>query len=220
MSQRNGQHPGVAGEPRGGVNETDNGVSRADKPYHRHGPSELIQLGDVGKNGLTRHSEGERVFSTGGVARVCRCAPRTAAKWFDSGRLKGYLLPGSRDRRIPESCLLEFMRDEGFPIPPWMLPAAVLVVCPDANDLADVGENWTVAENLVDAVEAVVKGRWARVFVTDAVGVSDAARVCNRAAHDKYAKVVLILSDGVSEPAGLSERVEVVRRPVNWESLS
>jgi len=36
--------------------------------------------------------------------------PRTAAKWFDSGRLQGYRIPGSTDRRIPREHLISFIK--------------------------------------------------------------------------------------------------------------
>ena len=44
----------------------------------------------------------KKVFTTGQVAKICKVAPRTVSKWFDSGRLPGaYRIPGSQDRRIP-----------------------------------------------------------------------------------------------------------------------
>ena len=43
------------------------------------------------------------IFTTGQVAKICKVAPRTVSKWFDSGRLRGYRIPGSQDRRIPVS---------------------------------------------------------------------------------------------------------------------
>ena len=43
-------------------------------------------------------------------------APRTVSKWFDSGQLKGYRIPGSKDRRIPRAALLEFMEEHGIPL--------------------------------------------------------------------------------------------------------
>ena len=39
------------------------------------------------------------VLTTGEVARICKVAPRTVTKWFDSGQLRGYRIPGSKDRR-------------------------------------------------------------------------------------------------------------------------
>jgi len=38
------------------------------------------------------------------------------SKWFDSGRLKGYRIAGSRDRRIPVKELVRFMRSHGLPL--------------------------------------------------------------------------------------------------------
>lgn len=57
-----------------------------------------------------------KVFTTGQVAELCRVAPRTVSKWFDSGRLKGYRIPGSQDRRIPRSNLIAFMKEHGVPL--------------------------------------------------------------------------------------------------------
>lgn len=56
------------------------------------------------------------VLTTGEVARICHVAARTVSKWFDSGKLKGYRIPGSRDRRIPRERLVEFMKDYGIPL--------------------------------------------------------------------------------------------------------
>jgi len=58
----------------------------------------------------------KEVLTTGEVAKICNVAPRTVSKWFDSGQLKGYRIPGSKDRRIPVSALLRFMRDHGIPM--------------------------------------------------------------------------------------------------------
>src|SRR5437764_13935385 len=57
-----------------------------------------------------------KVFTTGQVAKICKVAPRTVSKWFDSGRLKGYRIPGSQDRRIPREYLIRFLKEHGFPL--------------------------------------------------------------------------------------------------------
>ncbi len=56
------------------------------------------------------------VLTTGQVAKICNVAPRTVSKWFDGGQLSGYRIPGSRDRRIPLSQLVSFMRIHGMPL--------------------------------------------------------------------------------------------------------
>lgn len=77
------------------------------------------------------------VLTTGEVARICHVAPRTVSKWFDSGRLKGYRVPGSKDRRIPRADLLRFMRAHDMPLGDIERGATrVLIVDPD-RDLGD-----------------------------------------------------------------------------------
>jgi len=56
------------------------------------------------------------VLTTGEVAKICNVAPRTVSKWFDSGSLRGYRIPGSKDRRIPVGELIKFMRAHGIPM--------------------------------------------------------------------------------------------------------
>src|SRR5437763_15113384 len=58
----------------------------------------------------------KKVFTTGQVAKICKVAPRTVSKWFDSGRLRGYRIPGSHDRRIPREHLIKFLKEHGMPL--------------------------------------------------------------------------------------------------------
>ncbi|GMU24944.1 MAG: hypothetical protein AMXMBFR13_50150 [Phycisphaerae bacterium] len=56
------------------------------------------------------------ILTTGQVAKICKVAPRTVSKWFDTGQLRGYRIPGSKDRRIPLQQLIRFMRAHGIPL--------------------------------------------------------------------------------------------------------
>jgi len=58
----------------------------------------------------------KEVLTTGEVANICHVAPRTVSKWFDTGKLRGYRIPGSRDRRIPVEQLIAFMQAHGIPM--------------------------------------------------------------------------------------------------------
>jgi two-component system, OmpR family, response regulator RpaA len=58
----------------------------------------------------------KKVFTTGQVAKICKVAPRTVSKWFDSGKLRGYRIPGSQDRRIPREQLIKFLKEYGMPL--------------------------------------------------------------------------------------------------------
>ncbi|GJM20284.1 MAG: hypothetical protein DHS20C15_01990 [Planctomycetota bacterium] len=56
------------------------------------------------------------VLTTGDVARICRVTIRTVIKWFEKGRLEGYRLPGSRDRRFTRVAVERFLRENGMPL--------------------------------------------------------------------------------------------------------
>ena len=57
----------------------------------------------------------KKVFTTGQVAEICKVAPQTVTKWFDAGKLRGYRIPGSRDRRIQLDELVKFMKQHNIP---------------------------------------------------------------------------------------------------------
>ena len=63
-----------------------------------------------------RIKDKNEILTTGQVAKLCHVAPRTVSKWFDTGKLRGYRIPGSRDRRIPMDQLVSFMQAHGIPM--------------------------------------------------------------------------------------------------------
>ena len=74
------------------------------------------------------------VLTTGEVAKICNVAARTVSKWFDSGQIQGYRIPGSKDRRIPVANLMKFMKDHGIPFDGLMTGSTrVLVVDSDTE---------------------------------------------------------------------------------------
>lgn len=56
------------------------------------------------------------VFTTGEVAQICRVSQQTVIRCFDSGRLQGFRVPGSRFRRIPRASLVTFMKTNQIPL--------------------------------------------------------------------------------------------------------
>lgn len=78
----------------------------------------------------------KRIFTTGEAAEVCKVSQQTIIRCFDSGRLGGFRVPGSKFRRIPRADLIKFMRDNE--IPTEILesgPKRVLVVDDDVQIL-------------------------------------------------------------------------------------
>jgi excisionase family DNA binding protein len=80
------------------------------------------------------------VLTTGEVAKICNVAPRTVSKWFDSGALHGYRIPGSKDRRIPLNQLIRFMKHHGMPLNGLMTGSARILIVDDEQDIVEVLE--------------------------------------------------------------------------------
>jgi two-component system response regulator RpaA len=58
----------------------------------------------------------KELFTTGEAADICRVSQQTIIRCFDSGRLEGFRVPGSRFRRIPRDSLVKFMRENAIPL--------------------------------------------------------------------------------------------------------
>lgn len=58
------------------------------------------------------------------VAKILKVSPRHVSRLFDSGRLRGYRIPGSQDRRIPRNSLLRFLEEPGLPTEEVTAPPA------------------------------------------------------------------------------------------------
>ena len=75
------------------------------------------------------------VLTTGEVAKICNVASRTVSKWFDSGQLRGYRIPGSKDRRIPVSSLIKFMKNHGIPMDGLMSGNTRVLIVDDEEEI-------------------------------------------------------------------------------------
>ena len=93
-----------------------------------------------------------KVFTTGQVAKICKVAPRTVSKWFDSGRLKGYRIPGSQDRRIPREYLIKFLKEHGMPLGDLEDEAMAKVLI--------VAQDQVLIENLKRELPTERRSRW------------------------------------------------------------
>ncbi len=78
------------------------------------------------------------VLTTGEVAKICNVAPRTVSKWFDSGSLRGYRIPGSKDRRIPVTELIKFMRAHGIPMDGMSSGRTRVLIVDDETEITGV----------------------------------------------------------------------------------
>ena len=80
------------------------------------------------------------ILTTGEVAKICNVAPRTVSKWFDSGQLRGYRIPGSKDRRIPMSSLVRFMKTHNIPMDGLQSGQTRLLIVDGESEIVEVLE--------------------------------------------------------------------------------
>ncbi len=148
-------------------------------------------------------AKGKNVLTTGDVAKICNVAPRTVSKWFDTGQLKGYRIPGSKDRRIPVSELIRFMKANNMPAP--TLPVGkirVLIVNGDdgaASALADTLRTQADYE-VQTAVSNFETGTIAQKFAPHVLLVSllaegiDATSICKSIRADEDLQTIKIIA--------------------------
>jgi excisionase family DNA binding protein len=159
----------------------------------------------------------KEILTTGQVADICKVAPRTVTKWFDSGRLKGYKIPGSRDRRIPLLELMKFMKEYGIPTDQLDLDENRALVITDDGDaiaafvqkLKDFYEIKTV-RNGFDAGLIIPKFLPNIVFISLLSPSIDAGEICrNIRSNPELAEiqvVAIVGSFNQSEEAALTQK--------------
>lgn len=157
-----------------------------------------------------------KVFTTGQVAKICKVAPRTVSKWFDSGRLKGYRIPGSQDRRIPREYLIRFLKEHGMPLGDLEdeAMAKVLVVGQDQLLIENLKRELPLEKSFKLAVAAsgFEAGIQAESFHPDsiiidlAMGRSEALQIAqNLRRNPQYEQTLLVAlaSEDEADPDGL-----------------
>ena len=149
------------------------------------------------------------VLTTGEVAQICRVAPRTVTKWFDSGQLKGYRIPGSRDRRIPAGELIRFMKAHNMPtdelekgrIRILLIDSRVEVARQFAQELQEKGSfSVVIAHNSFDAGLMAQKIR-PNIIIVDLMSPDiDSRDLCNYVRESEELKEcsVIALAGGLS----------------------
>lgn len=55
------------------------------------------------------------LYTTGEAAEICKVSQQTIIRCFDSGKVEGFRVPGSKFRRIPRHSLIKFMKTNNIP---------------------------------------------------------------------------------------------------------
>jgi len=78
------------------------------------------------------------LFTTGEAAEICNVSQQTIIRCFDSGRLDGFRIPGSKFRRIPRENLIKFMKDSGIPLDQFETGKMKVVIVDDDPEIVEL----------------------------------------------------------------------------------
>lgn len=92
----------------------------------------------MGKNNGTKSWADKQVFTTGEAAEICKVSQQTIIRCFDSGRLQGFRVPGSRFRRIPRGELIRFMQANDIPIDTLASATKRILVVDDDPEIVEL----------------------------------------------------------------------------------
>jgi len=175
-----------------------------------------------------------KVFTTGQVAKICKVAPRTVRKWFESGRLKGYRISGSQDVRIPREYLVKFLKEHGMPLGDLEdeAMAKVLIVAQDQVLIENLKRELPIEKRFKVTVAAsgFEAGIQAESFHPDciivdfSIGKVEALQICqNLRKNTDFAEIILVAllpDDGSSMSFDRSSINEIFRKPFDANLLA
>lgn len=175
----------------------------------------------------------KQVFTTGEAAELCKVSQQTIIRCFDSGRLNGFRVPGSRFRRIPRHELIRFMRANDIPIAALGdARKRVLVVDDDPQILAIVrealkGETYEVrtAGNGYDAGLLTEQFRPNLILLDYMLPDINGSVVCERIRENpEYAGTRIVFVSGVADDAEVERLIAsggdaFVRKPFRTDDL-
>ena len=175
-----------------------------------------------------------KVFTVGQVAKMCKVSPAAVRKWFDSGRLKGYRIPGSRDRRIPREYLIKFLKEHGMPLGDLEddAMAKILILAQDQVLVENLKREMPLDRSFKLAVAASEfdAGIQAESFHPDciivdfSIGRTEALQTCqNMRRNGEFSEVILIAllpDDGSSTSFDRSSINETFKKPFDAALLA
>jgi excisionase family DNA binding protein len=80
----------------------------------------------------------KELYTTGEAADICSLSQQTIIRCFDSGRLRGFRIPGSRFRKIPRESLLKFMKENSIPMQSLQTGRKRLLIVDDDAEIVEL----------------------------------------------------------------------------------
>jgi excisionase family DNA binding protein len=96
----------------------------------------------------------KELFTTGEAADICNISQQTIIRCFDSGRLKGFRIPGSRFRRVPRESLIQFMKENKIPLDNLETGKKKILIVDDDMEIVELVKDVLVRDGRFDVQSA------------------------------------------------------------------
>lgn len=174
------------------------------------------------------------VYTTGEVAVVCKVSQQTIIRCFDSGKLTGFRVPGSRFRRIPRDNLLQFMKENDIPLDNLDSGKKRVLVVDDDHAITDMFSDLLQNDGRFEIKTAQTgyeAGVLTEAFLPDLMLLDyklpdiNGNVVCKAVrAKPKYAHMKIILISGAADPDEIRELMaagadDFIRKPFDIERV-
>ena len=155
------------------------------------------------------------VYTTGEVAEICKVSQQTVIRCFDSGKLKGFRVPGSRFRRIPRESLIAFMRENQIPLDRIGTGKRRILVVDDEEAILEMLSELLESDGRFEvrvARSGYEAGMLTQEFRPEAIILDyklpdiDGTRVCKTIrANPTFADTKILMISGVADPDEIAE---------------
>lgn len=192
-------------------------------------------MGENGNDGVNNGRwSGKKIFTTGEAATICKVSQQTIIRCFDSGRLNGFRVPGSKFRRIPREELLRFMRENSIPTDALEGATRRVLVVDDDPEILRLFEEFLAdddrfevrtAETGYDAGMLTESFRPHLIVLDYMLPDINGTAVCRRIRSSEHAaEAKIIFVSGVVDPSEVDELLaagadEFVKKPFSIQDL-
>lgn len=155
------------------------------------------------------------VYTTGEVAQICSISQQTVIRCFDSGRLGGFRVPGSRFRRIPREKLIVFMKENSIPLDKLERTTKRVLIIDDDRAIVDMLMDLLSQDGQFElrcGSTGFEAGLLARDFLPDVILLDfklpdlNGSVVCRHVrATPELAHTKIIIISGVADPDEIAE---------------
>lgn len=202
--------------------------------HSNHDPDEQEELDGNPTASADIDLRQKQMFTTGEAAEVCQVSQQTIIRCFDSGRLKGFRVPGSRFRRIPREELLRFMRENGIPTSTLEAGKKRILVVDDDENIIELFVDVLRRDGRYEVKTAGTgydAGVMTEQFQPDLMILDfmlpdiNGNVVCRTIRNNpKYAKMKIVIVSGVVKQAEIDDLLaagadEFVKKPFNIDKL-